>query len=112
MHRHHIWRQLPCFGTSFRQNAKAEEDFEASDEDGTDDQDDDDPGEMRHLVVGDGVGEDFGQVEEDSATFVEDLDSRLDLEVFADGFVERVQGRFAVPEEIGDVEHVGSCGRC
>lgn len=58
-------------------------------------------------VIGDRVGEDLREVKEYSTSFVEDLDPRLDLEVFADGVVERVEGWFALPEEVGYVEHVG-----
>lgn len=61
----------------------------------------------RCLVVSNRVGEDFCEIEEDPAAFVEHLDARFDFEVFAHGDVERVQRRFAFPEEIGDVEHVG-----
>ena len=61
----------------------------------------------RGFVVGDGIGEDFCEVEEDSTSLVEHLDTRFDLKVFADGDIERVQRWFALPEEIRDVEHVG-----
>lgn len=33
----------------------------------------------RHFPIGDGFAQDLGEVEEDSATLVEDLDARLDL---------------------------------
>jgi hypothetical protein len=42
------------------------------------------------------------------AALVEDLDAGFDFEVFAHGGVERVEGGFGVPEEVGGVEHVGS----
>ena len=63
----------------------------------------------RGSVVGDRIGENFSQVKEDTAAFVEDLDSGLDLEVFAHGDVERVESGFAFPEKVGDVEHIGCC---
>lgn len=56
--------------------------------------------------MGDGVGEHLGQVQKDAAAFVQDLDARFDLEVLAHADVERMQCRFAFPEEVGDVEHV------
>lgn len=64
----------------------------------------------RHFVIGNGIGEDLGEVEKDATALVEDLDAGFDLEVLADAEVERVESGFAVPEEIGDVEHVGRCG--
>jgi len=42
----------------------------------------------RHFPVGDGIAKNLGQVEEDAASLVKDLDARLDLEVFAHGGVE------------------------
>ena len=44
----------------------------------------------RHFPIIDGVAQYFGQVEEDSTPLVEDLDARLDLEVFAHGNVQRM----------------------
>ena len=42
----------------------------------------------RHLLIGDRVGENLGEVEKDSTTFVENLDARINLEVFY-GVMER-----------------------
>lgn len=88
-------------------HAKADADFCDGDEDANHDENDDDPCDCAHLCVGDRVGEDLGQVEKDAATLVEDLDARVDLEIFADGGVEGVEGWFRLPEEVGDVENVG-----
>lgn len=63
----------------------------------------------RGSVVGDRIGENFSQVKEDTAAFIEDLDSGLNFEVFANGNVEWVESRLAFPEEVGDVEHIGCC---
>lgn len=63
-------------------------------------------GRTRGLAICDAVGEDLGEVEEDTAALVEDLDARFDFEVLADGDVERVEGWFAFPEEVWDVEDV------
>lgn len=59
--------------------------------------------------MGDRVREDFRQIEEDAATLVEGLHARLDLKVLADSEVKGVKRGFRVPEEVGDVEHVGCC---
>lgn len=88
------------------EHGEAQADLGDGDEDADEDEDDDDPGNGAHLGVGDRVGQDLGQVEEDAAALVEDLDARVDFEVFADGGVERVEGWFRVPEEVGDVENV------
>jgi hypothetical protein len=60
----------------------------------------------RSFAICDGVREDLGEVEEDAASFVQDLDPGLDFEVFADGDVEWVERWFAFPEEVGDIEDV------
>lgn len=93
-------------GVALLQHGEAQPHLRDGDEDGYDDEDDDDPGDVAHLAVGDAVGEDLGEVEEDAAALVEDLDARVDLEVLADGGVERVKRRFRVPEEVGDVEDI------
>ena len=80
------------------QNPKAQKDLTTGNQNADEDEDDDDPGEAVHLVVGDVIGEDLGQVEEDAAALVEDLDARLDLEVFAHRAVEGVERRFRVPD--------------
>lgn len=94
-------------GLALLQNAKAETDFGDGDDDGNNDEHDDDPGDGRHLGVGDGVGEDLCKVQEDAAALVEDLDSWVDLEVVANCGVERSQGRFGFPEEVGYGKDVG-----
>ena len=91
------------------EHGKAESDFGDSDEDRDDDEDDDDPGNNAHFRVGDGVGEDFGEIEEDSATLVQDFDARVDLKVLANGGVERVKGGLGVPEKAGNIEDIRSC---
>jgi hypothetical protein len=96
--------------TAGRQNSKAQDNFRRRDQDTEDDQHDDDPGDAGHLDVGDLVREDLGEVEEDAAALVQDLDARFDLEVFAYTLVERVESGFGVPEEFGGVEHVACCG--
>jgi hypothetical protein len=88
-------------------DSEAQDDLETGDADTDDDEEDDDPGDARHFLVVDAVGEDFAQVEEDLASFVEHLNARLDFEVFAHGRVQWVQRGFRVPEETGRVEHVG-----
>lgn len=71
-----------------RQNSKAQDDLRRSDQDTEDDQHDDDPSDASHLDVGNLVREDLGEVEEDAAALVQDLDARFDLEVFAHTLVE------------------------
>jgi len=44
----------------------------------------------RHFPIIDGIAQYYSQVEEDSTPLVEDLDARLDLEVFAHGNVQRM----------------------
>jgi hypothetical protein len=88
-------------------DSEAQDDLETGDADTDDDEEDDDPGDARHFLVVDAVGENFAQVEEDLASFVEHLNARLDFEVFAHGRVQWVQRGFRVPEETGRVEHVG-----
>lgn len=61
------------------------------------------------LVISDGVREHLSQVQEDAAPFIEDLDSRFDFEIFANGIVEWVEGWFAFPKEVGNVEDIRSC---
>ena len=91
---------------SLRKDTEAEKDFAAGHGDAEDDENDNDPRDATHLLVGDAVAEDLGEVEEDATAFVEHLDPGLDLEVFPHGEVERVQGGFGFPEEVWDVEHV------
>ena len=59
-----------------------------------DNQENDDPRNPRHLLIADAVGQNLAQVQEHLAALVKDLDARLDLEVFADGGVEWVEGGF------------------
>lgn len=59
--------------------------------------------------VGDGIGKNLGKIKEYTASLVQDLDTGFDLEVLAHGDVEWIQGRFALPEEVGDIEHVRCC---
>lgn len=59
-----------------------------------------------HFGIGDGIGQDLGQVQKDATALIQDLDAGFDLEVLADGGVKRVEGGFAVPEEVGHVEHI------
>lgn len=58
-------------------------------------------------VIGDRVGQDLCEVQEYTAAFVKDLDARFDFEILAQGDVEWVEGGFAFPEEVWNVEHVG-----
>lgn len=67
------------------------------------------PGLTGHFRISDGIGQDLGQIQKDATALVQHLDAGFDLEVLAHGGVEGVQGGFAVPEEVGDVEHVGGC---
>ena len=71
-------------------------------------EDNDDPSDGAHLGVSDRVGQNLGKVEEDTAAFVQDLDAGVYLEVFADGGIERVECRFRVPEEVRNIENIGS----
>ena len=98
-----------AFAAARSENAKAKDDFGGSHQDTEDDQNDDDPCDACHFHVGDLVGEDFSEVEEDTAALVEDLDARFDLEVFAHALVEGVECWFRVPEEFGSVQHVACC---
>jgi len=41
----------------------------------------------RHLMIGDRVREDLGQVQKDAASLVQDLDAGFDLEIFSDGVI-------------------------
>lgn len=91
------------------QDAEAQADLGDGDDDGDDDEHNDDPGDGGHLRIGDSVGQDLGEVEEDAAALVEDLDAWVDLEVVADGGVERREGGLGLPEEVGRGEDVGSC---
>jgi len=59
-----------------------------------------------HFSVCDTVGENLRQVEEDSTALVEDLDPGLDLEVFSDRLVQRIEHGLRVPEEVGGVQHI------
>lgn len=63
-------------------------------EDIDDDEDDDDLCDGVYFGICDGVGEDFGEVEENVVVFVEDFDVGVDFEVFLDGSIERVEGGF------------------
>ncbi|KAF7545351.1 hypothetical protein G7046_g9584 [Stylonectria norvegica] len=94
-----------CFA-GLAEHAEADGDFGDGDEDADDDENDDDPGDVAHLGVGDGVGEDLGEVEEDAAALVEDLDAGVYLEVFADGSVEGMQRGLRVPEEVGYIKDI------
>jgi len=76
------------------QNRKPQDNLQTRDANADDDEEDDDPGDARHFLVADAVGQDLAQVEEDLAALVEDLDAGLDFEVFADGGIEGVQGGF------------------
>lgn len=98
-----------AFATACSQDAKAKDDFGGSHQDTEDNQYDDDPCDACHLDVCNLVGEDLGEIEEDAAAFVEDLDARLDLEIFSHTLVEGVECWFGVPEELGGVEHVACC---
>lgn len=68
-------------------NGKAQQHLRDGDHDTDDNEDDDDPGDVAHLGVGDVVGEDAGQIQEDLAALVEGLGAGFDLEVVSDGFV-------------------------
>ena len=59
-----------------------------------DDEHDDNPGNGVHLGVGDGIGQDLRQVQDDSAALIQDLDAQVDFEVLADRHVERMQRWF------------------
>jgi hypothetical protein len=88
------------------QDGKPEEDLQASNADTDHDEEYDDPGDPRHLLVGYRVGEDLAQIEEYTAAFVKNLDARLDLEILAHSGVQWMKRRFRVPEEVWRIEHV------
>jgi hypothetical protein len=88
------------------EHGEAQADLGDGDEDADDDEDDDDPGDRAHLGIVDRVGQNLGEVEEDAAALIEDLDAWVDFEVFADGDVEGVQGRLRVPEEVRHVQDI------
>ncbi|KAL3702832.1 hypothetical protein TMatcc_000144 [Talaromyces marneffei ATCC 18224] len=52
------------------------------------------------------IRQDLGQVEENSTTLVEDLDAWFDFEVFSYGDVQRVEGWFRLPKEVGHIQHI------
>ena len=89
-------RHHPLPTTQYRE---PEDNLQAGNTDGHDNKENDDPRDARHLLVADAVGQNLAEVEEDLAALVEDLDAGFDLEVFAHGGVEGVQGGFRVPEE-------------
>lgn len=76
--------------TAFGQNAESEEHFGASDEDRDTDQDNDDPGNSRHLIVGNVVRQHFGQIQEHTTSFVQHLYAWFDFEIFCQCRIERV----------------------
>jgi hypothetical protein len=90
-------------GSQYR---KPQQDLQTRHANTKDNQDNDDPGNARHLFVANGIREDLAEVEKDLASLVEDLDAGFDLEVFTYGGVEGMKGGFRVPEEIWRVEHV------
>lgn len=57
-------------------------------------------------VVGDRVGQYLCKIEEYATSLVENLNSWFDLQILAHGDVEWVKGWFALPEEVGDIEHI------
>lgn len=61
-----------------------------------------------HFIVSYRVRQDFCQIQEYPASLVKNLNTRLDLEIFSNSEIEGVEGRFTLPEEIGNVQHVGS----
>ena len=94
------------------QDAKPQEHLRASDENRYANQDDDDPGNSRHLVVGHIVCQHFCQVQKDATPFIENLNPRFDLEVFCKRCIQRMQGGFVLPDEVRCVENVRCCSRC
>lgn len=96
----------PVASLALLENAEAQADFGDGDDDGDDDEHNDNPGDGRHLGVGNGVRKDLGEVQEDTAAFVEDLDPWVDLEVVADSRVQWGQGRLGLPKEVGYGEDV------
>ena len=88
------------------QDAKPQEYLRTGDQDAQYDQHDDNPGYARHLRVRNGVAEDLSEVKEDPAALVQDLDARFDLQILTHALIERVQGGFRVPEEVGGVKKV------
>lgn len=62
---------------------------------------------MAHLSIGNGLGKNGSELQEDRTALVEDLDAWRNFEVLADGEVERVEGWLGVPEEVWDVEDIG-----
>lgn len=62
---------------------------------------------MAHLGIGNGLGKNGSELQEDRAALVEDLDTWRDFEVLAYGEVERVESWLRVPEEVWDVEDIG-----
>lgn len=94
------------------QNPESQHHLTYSDEDGNNNQDNDDPRDVTHLGVGDVIGQDLGKVEEDATSFVENLGTTIDLEVFPDSVIERFERGFRVPEETWYVENVGCYRTC
>jgi hypothetical protein len=100
----------PTIPLPLLQHPKPESHFSNSNSDTDNDEYDDDPCYGTHFCVRDGIGQDFGEVEKDAAALVEDFGAGFYFEVFADGVVERMEGGFGVPEEVGDIEDVGCWG--
>ena len=62
---------------------------------------------MAHLSIGNGLGKNGSELQEDRTALVEDLDAWRDFEVLADSEVERVEGWLGVPEKVWDIEDIG-----
>lgn len=69
------------------EHAETDGDFCNGNHDTNDNQDNDDPSDVAHLCVGNGVGQYLGKIEEDAASLVENFDAWVDLKVLADGGV-------------------------
>ena len=89
------------------QNTVPEQGLTTRDDDADDNQNDNDPSQTTHLLIGHSLTQHLGELEKDLAPLIQHLDAALDLEVLAHRDVERMQVGFGVPEEIGHVQHVG-----
>ncbi len=93
----------PSSPSTLGQNREPQHNLRTSHSNTHQNQHDNNPRDARHLHIRNAIRQDLGQIKEDAAALVEDLDPGPDLEVLADGGVEGVEGWLGVPEEIGGV---------
>ena len=100
---------LALLRSSRAEYPESQYDLRSSNQDGQSDQNDDNPGDTRHLVVRHKVRKDLCQIEEHPTSFVQYLYPRFDFQILSNGGIQGVQRWFAVPDEIWGIEHVRGC---